>query len=253
MKDYYKILGIEKDATTDDVKKAYKQLAKTHHPDHGGDEEKFKEINEAHSVLSDPQKRGDYDNPRPQNPFGAGHDPFGDIFSRMHRQRRPDPNAPRRGRNIVLEHELPLKFFILGGKFKVNFNITDPCGECGGSGAEESAICGVCNGSGMRSDAQNHKGVFIQSHRPCDICDGRGRRTTKKCDNCGGMGGITGDRKAEVTVPAGTREGQVMGVVGQGGKGLNGGPPGDLVVKVFIKYPKLDDLTDEQKKVLEDL
>ena len=147
-KNYYEALGVDKAADAGTIKKAYRNLSMEHHPDKGGDEEIFKEINEAYSVLSNPDKRRDYD-----NPMRNTGNPFEDMFSRFGgpfggRVRRPNPNAPRRGRNIMLEQEVSLRYFILGGKLKVNFSFRDACPECVGTGAEEKETCSACNAQG---------------------------------------------------------------------------------------------------------
>ena len=252
-KKYYEILGVNQTASQETLKKAYRELSKEHHPDHGGDEEKFKEINEAYSVLSDPQKRKKYDNPMHQ----MGGFSFDDIFGgvRGHRPpfRAPDPNAPRRGQNIMLEQLVPLRHFILGGKIKINLSFRDPCSDCGGTGAEEKEICSNCKGIGHITQTQHHQGMTMRSSRACPKCMGRGFTASKHCGHCKGSGLRIIDKELELEVPAGATEGHIIGVMGEGGGGLNGGPPGDLAVKLHIQMPDPDKLTDEQKKVLEEL
>lgn len=250
-RDYYEILGVAKDAAPEDIKKAYRALSKEYHPDHGGDEEKFKELSEAYSTLSNPQKRRDYDNPM----RNAGN-PFEDIFNRFGgsvRQHRPDPNAPRRGRHIQMEHETPMHLFIFGGELKVSFNFDDVCVECAGKGANEFDKCTQCNGSGMITQIRNERGLHMQSSRPCPTCNGRGGIPREKCGYCDGNGTIRTDKEVVLKVPRGLREGQPIGAAGEGGHGLNGGPPGDLIVKIYMKYPNPDELTEEQIKVLKEL
>lgn len=253
-KDYYGILGVDRHAEPAEIKKAYRALSMEHHPDKGGDEDKFKEISEAYSVLSNPEKRKDHDNPMRNmgNPFedmmrgfGGAH-PFGTPH-------RPDPNAPRRGRNIMMEKQIPLKFFILGGKLRVTFTLRDNCQGCGGSGAEELDTCTVCNGTGQIIEGQRGQGVFIQSTRMCPTCSGRGSRIVKPCKVCEGQGNVEASRDTTISIHSGAREGQIFGVTGVGGSGANGGPAGDLGVKVFIKYPNPTELTEEQKRVIEGL
>jgi molecular chaperone DnaJ len=252
-KDYYNILGVEREASTEDIKKAYRKLSKEHHPDHGGDEEKFKELSEAYSVLSNPEKRNQYDNPNEFANF-----PFGDIFggfgvNRNRRQYRPDPNAPRRGRHIQIEHEAPLHLFIMGGELKVSFNFNDVCKECGGKGAQEFDKCTVCDGTGVMTQVRQGRGVHVQSTGPCQACGGRGGTPKEKCTACEGRGSVNAEREVVLPIPPGIRDGQPVGAAGQGGSGINGGPPGDLIVKMRMKYPDLEELTDEQKELLETL
>ena len=247
-RNYYEILGVDKGASQEDIKKAYRTLSKEHHPDHGGDEEKFKEINEAYSTLSNPDKRRDYDNPMRGNPFGG----FEDMF-RTFRNRQPNPNAPRRGRNIIIEQDIPLHLFLFGGKLKVSFGMMDTCTKCNGTGAEETITCSVCNGSGQVTEARRMQGVFMQSTGPCRTCGGRGFRPSKECSECDGSGRKEINKEIEVEILPGTRDGQAIGISGQGGTGINGGPPGDLAIKVYIRYPNPDELTEEQRKVLETL
>jgi molecular chaperone DnaJ len=248
-KNYYKILGVDKGSDQDDIKKAYRTLSKEHHPDKGGDEEKFKEINEAYSTLSNPEKKAGYDNPAPH---GFRH-PFGDIFGGMGPMQAPNPNAPRRGRNIVLEHEVPLGHFIIGGAFKVKFSFTDSCPDCGGTGAEERETCSVCKGVGQIIESSRAQGIFMQSARACPRCMGRGFTASKKCESCKGVATRQVNKDLELGVPAGSHEGSVVGITGEGHVGANGGPAGDLMVKLHMKLPKVDELTDEQKRVLKEL
>ena len=253
-KNYYEILGIGKNASAEEIKKAFRELSKQHHPDKGGDEEKFKEINEAYSVLSDPDKRADYDNP--MRNMG---NPFEDMFSRFggfgprNMHRRPDPNAPKRGRHIQMEYEAPLHIFILGGKVKVSFSFNDVCKACNGKGAEEFDKCTHCNGVGSITEVQSGRGMHIQNTRPCPTCLGRGGTPKEACGECSGSGRTKVDREVVLPIPRGFRDGQPAGAAGQGGSGINGGPPGDLIVKLNMRYPNPDELTDEQKKVLEEI
>lgn len=253
-KNYYEILGVDKGAEQVDIKKAFRALSMEHHPDKGGDEEKFKEINEAYSTLSDPQKRGDYDNPMRNsgNPFedlfrgfGAG-GPFG-------HPRRPDPNAPRRGKNIVLEHLTPLHYFIFGGKLKINLSFNDACSDCSGTGAEERATCGNCNGTGQITQVQRTQGMTMRSVATCPKCTGRGFIASKQCTSCNGAASRVVEKKLVLDVPRDVSEGVVIGAAGEGHVGTNGAPPGDLIVKLHIRVPKAEDLTEEQRKVLEEL
>ena len=252
-RDYYETLGVDRVADPATIKKAFRDLSMQHHPDKGGDAEKFKEINEAYSTLGNPEKRESYDNPMRNmgNPFGNIFSRFGGSFGG--RQQRPDPNAPRRGRNIVLEKEISLRYFIFGGKLKVESSFRDACPECSGTGAEEKETCKKCQGFGQIMESYHDRGMSVNSSRPCPECGGRGFISSKACEFCEGVGNSVVDKKLELEVPVGIREGQVIGAMGEGGVGLNGGPPGDFVVKIYMKMPNLDELTEEQRKVLEEI
>ena len=251
-KDFYKILGVDRDASQKVIKQAYRDLSKKHHPDHGGDEEKFKEINEAYSVLSNHEKRAAYDNP---DPFGGMFGGFGFSGFRPDFRARPrrDPNAPMRGRHIQMEHEAPIHLFIMGGELKVSFNFNDVCRKCGGKGAQEFDTCTVCNGTGTTTQVKHGRGIHVQSTGPCQACGGKGGQPKEKCPTCEGRGNINVDKEVRLEVPVGLRDGQAIGAAGEGGSGINGGPPGDLIVKMRMKYPNPEELTDEQKELLEEI
>jgi molecular chaperone DnaJ len=246
-KDYYAILGVDKAADQNTLKKAYRELSMDYHPDHGGDEEKFKELNEAYSTLSDPEKRKDYDNPMRQ----SGGFPFGDMFG--FRGRQPDINAPRRGQNIIMEHLLPIHYFIFGGKFKVDFSFRDACPDCNGTGAEEKETCSNCRGTGQVVQVHRQQGMTMHSSRACPTCMGRGFTVKKQCESCKGSTSKEIDKKVTLEVPKNIREGHVVGAIGEGHIGLNGGLNGDFVVKLLMSLPKSEGLTKEQKTMLEGL
>jgi len=249
-KNLYEILGVDKAAEPADIKKAYRALSMEHHPDKGGDEEKFKEINEAYSVLSDPEKRASYDNP--MRNMG---NPFEDMFRHFGgaNPHRMGPNVPRRGRNIVLEHLTPLHYFIFGGKLKVNFSFRDACPDCSGTGAEEKETCGNCNGTGQIMQTQHSRGMTMRSSRACPKCMGRGFIASKQCTSCNGSASRAVDKNLVLDIPKAAGEGHVVGATGEGHTGLNGAPAGDLIVKLHMKLPKAEDLTEEQRKTLEEL
>jgi len=265
-KDYYKILEVDKDASAEDIKKAFRKLAHEHHPDKGGDEDKFKELNEAYEVLSDPDKRRDYDSPNPfssRQGFGGfrqGEPPdmsdffniFGGGFSRHNRPQRPDPNSPRRGQDIRLQHVTPMHLFILGGKLKIKLSYPDVCTNCKGRGGTEFDDCTECGGTGMIFSNRGGQGVFIQTSNPCQSCRGQGQIKKNICGQCHGSGYIqVKDKELFIQVIPGTRDGDGMVLEGQGRSGLNGGPPGNLYLTLIMKYPDVDKLSEEQKKVLE--
>lgn len=245
-KDYYAILGLQRDASPEDIKKAYRNLSKKHHPDLGGDAEKFKEINEAYHVLSDPEKRQSYDNPG----GGPAWFNFDEMFGARFRQQRHDPLAPRKGQNVVLEHEVSLHLFILGGKFKVKINLQDFCEECNGVGFMEFDSCSTCNGTGQITEVKTGQGMYIRSSRACPNCQGKGKSSTADCIKCRGTGRASSERDLELDIPAGSKDGAIVVAQGQGGKGFNGGPAGDLIVKIYMRMPNSSDLTEEQKELL---
>lgn len=249
-KNYYSLLGVDKSADQETIKKAYRTLSKEHHPDTGGDEEKFKEINEAYSTLSVPEKRRVYDNPQPEG-F-----PFGDMFGGFGPRppfRPPDMNAPRQGKSIILEHAVSLRYFIFGGKLPISFSFRDSCPSCSGLGAEEKETCSDCNGVGHVVESRQNGNIFLQSSRACPKCNGRGFTATKSCNSCSGSGTCMIEKNVELEIPIGVSPGQIVGVTGEGHIGLNGGANGDLAVKLHISMPNLNELTEEQKKVLKGL
>ena len=257
-KDLYKILGLNKDATQEEIKKAYRKLSLKYHPDHNPDdkeaEEKFKEINLANATLSDPKKRAAYDNPM------SGFDPFSFFENNfgMRRQpfqrRRQDPNAPKKGGSIKIVADVPLSKFLLNGEMELKINFVDICVDCKGTGASESEICGECSGSGTVMKTQKGQGVFMQSTATCPKCGGRGSTTITSCDTCNGSGNReVKDREVKFVLNDDLRDGSVINLPGAAGTGLNGGPNGDLIVQLRMILPKKEDLTEEQIKVLETL
>jgi len=253
-KDYYKILGVTKEADADEIKAAFRPLAKKYHPDIGGDEEKFKEINEAYSVLSNPQKRQEYDNPILTGRMGGFPSGFNPFESFGFRTNRPNPNAPRRGGHIELIKDVFLHVFILGGNIKIRLSYNDPCKECGGKGAIKTEQCSNCGGSGMIVGVQSMQGMHIQTSIPCPTCNGSGQISIEDCNICEGTGKIkVENRVVDVFVPFGIRDGHIIVKRGEGRSGFNGGLPGDLVIQLKMKLPNRGELTEEQIKVLEEL
>lgn len=255
-KDYYKILGVSESATEDDIKKAYRQLAREFHPDHGGDEARFKEISEAYSIISDPQKRQEYDFAKNGNPFGGG---LGDIFSAFGGMphhfgfgARPDPNRPIKGNDIKYGIEIPLKYFIFGGNIDFDLSYEDACSVCGGSGAAEQEICTACGGQGHIAHRNSNGGVFMMQMVPCAACSGRGRLIKKRCGACSN-GRVHVSKKIDLDIPKNIKEGHIIVKSSEGFKGKNSGPNGDLFVQLNIKLPKEEELTSAQKKVLKAL
>ena len=258
MRDYYEVLGVSKTASDDEIKKAYRQLAKKYHPDmNPGDkeaEDKFKEVNQAYAVLSDPEKKARYDQFGPEaaegNGFGGGGfggfggiegfdfgDIFGDIFGGGGgtRARR---NGPQRGVDLAQRVTISFEVAAFGCKKEIKYTKVDKCGECGGSGCAEGSspkTCSRCNGTGqVRVQQRTPLGVF-QSTKTCDACGGRGQTIKEPCPVCNGSGSVRKTRKLEVNIPQGIDHGQTVSVRGQGEAGLKGGPAGDLLITVYIK------------------
>jgi len=259
-RDYYEVLGLEKGASEDEIKRAYRKLAKKYHPDvNPGDAEaeaKFKEVGEAYEVLSDADKKARYDqfgfagvDPN-YNPGyggfgggfggGAGFD-FGSIFNDFFgggassAQRR---NAPQRGDNLVSEVDITFEEAAFGCERDVTVGRIEPCAECGGSGAEkgtEPEVCPDCHGTGQVRVTQSFMGMQMQSQSTCSRCGGRGKIIKNPCGVCKGKGKVRRNKKIHVSIPAGIDDGQSVRVRNEGNAGLNGGPAGDLLVAVNVK------------------
>jgi molecular chaperone DnaJ len=248
---YYETLGVARDASAEDIKSAFRKLAKEHHPDAGGEEDKFKELNEAYEVLSDPEKRSQYDNPAPAGGFG-----FENIFGFNFRQQRqpPRPDAPRRGQDIKLQREIPIHLFVFGGKLKINLTYPDVCQSCAGRGATEFDKCTACGGAGSVTRTENNGGMFIRTVGPCPTCNGRGQTPKNVCGACSGTGNIkVENRELTVEIPAGFRDGDHMIMEGAGRSGIYGGPAGNMILFLTMKYPNPEELTSKQRKVLEQI
>ena len=258
-KDLYKTLNVDKEASQDEIKKAYRKLSKECHPDVNPDnkeaEEKFKDISVAYGTLSDPKKRAQYDDPMSgfdPSSFFNGFNPF--FGGHVRRPRRPDPNAPRGGG--VIEIEVPVMFnkLILREEVSLNINFVDVCVECNGTGASELEFCETCQGIGSIMQTQRGQGMLIQSSTTCPDCRGRGSKVIEECDECEGRGKIeVRDREIKFKLNGMMRDRHHIIMRGKGGRGLNGGPDGDLVAILNIKYPRKEDLTEEQIKILEEI
>jgi molecular chaperone DnaJ len=247
--DYYKALGVAESATDKEITRAYRKLAKEHHPDSGGDEERFKEISAAYDVLGDAEKRKEYDQLRKMGPasglfngqgvdfdFDLG-DVFGGLFNRVRGGGRangaPRGGGPQRGRDLEAELHLDFEDAVRGITTTIHLSGEAACSTCHGSGAEPGTIperCPQCDGSGIVADNQ---GLFSFS-QPCPRCAGRGVIVETPCQACRGTGVERRERGVKVRIPAGVAEGQKIRMKERGGPGRNGGPPGDLYVLVHV-------------------
>ena len=265
-RDYYEVLGVQKGASEEEIKKAYKKMARKYHPDlNPGDkdaEEKFKEVNEAYEVLSDSEKKARYDQ------FGfAGVDPnfgaggggygggagfdfgdLGDIFGSFFGggfgggQTRRNPNAPQRGESIRMNLTISFEEAAFGCEKELELDRYESCETCHGNGAAPGTspeTCPDCGGSGVvQTRRQTPMGVFA-STAPCSRCGGRGKIIKEPCKDCRGSGMVRRRRKIQASVPAGIDNGQTISIRGQGHAGKNGGPAGDLLVTITVRPHEL--------------
>lgn len=258
-KDLYKILNVNREASQDEIKKSYRKLSKKYHPDVNPDnkeaEEEFKDISVAYGILSDPKKKAQYDDPMSgvdPSSFFNGFNPF--FGGHMRGPRRPDPNAPRRGGVIEIEFPVMFNKLILREEVSLNINFVDVCIKCNGTGASKSEFCETCQGIGSVTRIESGHGVFIQSSTTCPDCRGRGSKVIEECDECVGRGKVeVRDRKIKLKLNEMMRDRHHIIIQGKGGSGLNGGPDGDLVAILNIKYPRKENLTEEQIKILGDM
>ncbi|MDY5444742.1 MAG: molecular chaperone DnaJ, partial [Lactobacillus amylovorus] len=265
--DYYKVLGVDRDASDQEINKAYRKLAKKYHPDlnhEPGAEEKYKQVNEAYEVLHDKQKRAQYDQfgsagVNGQGGFGGGAgqgfggagfdasgfgdfgDIFGDIFGQG-RQQRVDPTAPQRGED--LDYTLTIDFMdaINGKKSQVSYTRDETCETCGGNGCEKGThpiTCDKCHGTGYMTVTQRSVFGMVRQQTTCDKCNGRGVVIEHPCKTCHGRGIVERKNTIEVDIPAGIDNGQQLRYQGQGDAGINGGPYGDLYIIYRVKPSKI--------------
>ncbi|MBM6680874.1 molecular chaperone DnaJ [Pseudoflavonifractor capillosus] len=264
-RDYYEVLGVSKGASDDEIKKAYRKLAKKYHPDmNPGDKEaeaKFKEVNEAYSILSDSEKRARYDqfghagvDPNygaggPGGGFGGfdmGDIDLGDIFGSFFgggfggfggsaSSRR---NGPQKGESLRASLTISFEEAAFGCEKEINLNRTEECEACHGSGAEPGTTaetCPDCRGTGVVRVQQRTGGFAFSSTAPCSRCRGTGKIIHTPCKACGGSGSVKKTKRVTVSIPAGIDDGQAISLRGQGNAGKNGGPAGDLIVAVHVK------------------
>lgn len=257
--DFYEVLGVSKGASDDEIKKAYRKLAKQYHPDmNPGDkkaEAKFKEVGEAYEILSDPQKRARYDqfgHAGVDPSYGAGAGGFGggfedidlgDLFGSFFggfggSTRTRNPNGPIRGRDIGLTLSLSFEEAALGCQKDISVPHLETCETCAGSGSKKGTspeVCPTCGGSGsIRATERTMLGT-MQVQKTCPHCGGKGKVIKDPCPDCSGQGRVRKQRKLTVTVPAGINHGQTFTLRGQGDAGLNGGPAGDANITVSVR------------------
>ena len=272
-RDYYEVLGVNKNATDDELKKAYRKLAKKYHPDANPDnkkeaEEKFKEVNEAYETLSDPQKRRMYDQFGADGPqgFGGGQGPFGqggyysysssgfngfddfgdlgDIFSSFFgggfggRSSSRKQNGPRKGADLNLRMEITFEQAFSGVEKEITVTRNETCDNCHGTGAKPGTSvtkCTMCNGTGQVTQVQNTILGQMQTRRTCTACHGTGEVIKEPCDVCHGRGTVRKQPRIKVKIPAGIDDNQTVVLRGEGEPGEKGGPKGDLYITVRIK------------------
>ena len=252
--EYYDRLGVSKDASQDEIKRAYRKMSKKYHPDinkEPGAEEKYKEVQEAYETLSDDQRRAAYDQYGPDgaNGFGgqggfggfdggAGFGGFEDIFSSFFGGGATrNPNAPRQGDDLQYRVNLSFEEAIFGAEKEVHYNREATCKTCSGSGAKPGTspvICGRCHGQGVINvDTQTPLGM-MRRQVTCDVCHGTGQEIKEPCQTCHGTGHEKQSHKVSVKIPAGVETGQQIRLAGQGEAGFNGGPYGDLFVIINV-------------------
>jgi len=277
-KDFYEILGVKEKATQAEIKKAYRKLAKKYHPDaNSGDpkaSDRFKEIGEAYSVLSDEKKRKQYDQMKRLGAFGLGggsgrgpfsrpgggpgpgfggagsqggfsfedlsgfgggiSDLFSSIFDRGKREPSTGRSGPRKGRNVEYLVEVGFETAVRGGRISINVPITEECATCGGSGAAPGTSSKTCSECRGSGTVSFGQGGFAVK-RPCPACVGRGTIPEKPCASCDGTGTVRQSRKIQVSVPKGVEDGSKVRLTGQGERGSLGGKPGDLLITFKVK------------------
>ena len=264
-RDYYEVLGVSKGASEDEIKKAYKKLARKYHPDmNPGDkeaEEKFKEVNEANEVLSDPEKKARYDQfgfagVDPSYGAGAGGgaygaggfdfgdlgDIFGSFFGGGFGGGQARRNGPQRGESIRASVSVTFKEAAFGCEKEVTIQRSEQCTTCKGNGCAPGTtpeICPDCHGSGVvQVQQRTPMGVFASS-RPCQRCHGTGKIIHQPCADCGGTGAVRKRKTIKINIPAGIDHGQTISLRGQGNAGKNGGPAGDLLITVMVQPHEL--------------
>jgi molecular chaperone DnaJ len=265
-KDYYHLLGVQKNASKDEIKKAFKKLAMKYHPDRAPEEkkkeyeEKFKEINEAVSILGDDKKRQQYDQ-FGSAAFSGGHGhagfqegfdysdimsqfrsgmfgDFDDIFDHLFGGSRGRSRA-RRGADLLYETEINLEEAFSGGKKAISLNKLERCDECHGKGAHTFESCHHCKGSGYMKRTQRTPFGLFQQTGPCPYCHGKGELPQDSCSDCGGEGLIRKKKELEISIPAGVQDQMRLRIPGEGEIGENNGPAGDLYLQIHVLAHKI--------------
>ena len=259
-RDYYEVLGVSKGASEEEIKKAYKKLARKYHPDmNPGDkeaEEKFKEVNEANEILSDPDKKARYDQfgfagVDPSYGAGAGGgygaggfdfgdlgDIFGSFFGGGFGGARANPNAPQRGESLRTSVTISFTEAAFGCEKEVSIDRVEQCSECHGSGCAAGTtaeVCPDCRGSGVVQQRRQTPLGFMSTSAPCGRCGGKGKIIHQPCKHCLGKGMLRRRKTLSVNIPAGIDNGQTISLRGQGNAGKNGGPAGDLLIVVAVR------------------
>lgn len=259
-RDYYEVLGVDKNASADEIKKSYRKLAMQYHPDRNPDnkeaEQKFKEVNEAYGVLSDADKKAKYDQFGHSafdgstgygqgggfGGFDFGGFDMGDIFSSFFgggsSRSQSRANAPIPGDDIGVRVILSFEEAVFGCKKEVKYGRVQKCDDCGGTGAEKGTTvekCSQCGGTGQIRVQQRTAFGMMQSTRACPGCNGSGKIVKNPCNNCRGKGYVKVNKTLDVSIPAGIDDGQRIALRGQGNEGRNGGASGDLVIQISVR------------------
>ncbi len=261
-RDFYEVLGVNKSSTDDEIKKAYRKLAKKYHPDLNPDdktaEQKFKEVSEAYEILSDKEKRARYDqfghagvDPNFASGAGAGGyggfggfggfdvgDIFSDFFGGGFSSRGNARRGPQRGSNVSVDVTVTFEEAAFGCEKEISLYRIETCPDCNGSGAKsgsEVTTCSVCGGSGQVTTTQRTILGNMQTVTTCSACNGKGKIVKEPCQKCAGKGRVKKSKKIKVKIPAGIDNGQTISLSGQGNAGEKGAPSGDLYVSVYVK------------------
>jgi molecular chaperone DnaJ len=263
VKDYYQILEVERDADEKTIKSSYRRLANQWHPDkHSTEsdeqkhqaEEKFKEISEAYSVLSDPERKANYD--QSGNPMGSGNsfgfrttgDPF-DLFGFANFHRMHSRPQPMFGQTVQQLVEINLSEALFGAEKSIQYSSHGPCEQCNGQGGMEFESCSTCGGTGIM--VRRETNLVMQT--TCGACAGRGRRIKVPCSKCDAKGIVAEERSVKVQIPPAMQSGAILRISGAGGRGFNGGPAGDVLLHTQVRYPDMEKLTDEEKNQIKQL
>lgn len=271
-KDYYEVLGVSKTATDEEIKRAFRRLAKTYHPDNKqtGDEAKFKEVGEAYAILSDAQKRKQYDqfghaaftnngganysgfsaedidlNDIINEFFGGGFSGFSGGFSNFGGRGSTNTKRARKGADSLVNINLTFEEAVFGCKKTITLDLNEKCDKCDGAGGFHETTCKTCNGTGrVVSEQRSLFGVF-QTQTACHECDGAGKIFKEVCPKCNGIGYVKAKKDIEVTIPEGVDTGYQLRISGKGNTGVNGGPNGDIYLEFKVRPHELFAREDE--------